>query len=491
MKTKFYLRHSLVFTMLLSVNFIFAQSVMFAKKYGGSGYDYGYSVKQTFDNGYIIAGSTTSYGSGGSDAYLVKIDSNGYQMWNQLFGGINIDKGFSIKETNDSGLVIAGYTNSFGNGGYDMYVIRTNKMGDTLWTKTYGGADWDFGFSIDITSDGGYIVAGGTYSSGNGNEDMYLVKLNSNGDTLWTKTYGGTNEDEAKSVKQTSDGGYILAGYTKSYGDINGDIYIVKTTLTGDTSWTKKIGGLNADEAADIIEAANGEFVLVGGTKSLGVGGYDCQIARLSITGNILWSQTYGTLNYNYATSVVETNTGNLVFSNTTEDSGAGLRDGNIFFANMAGGFVDTRTYGSAFNEEVFSIAKCRDKGFIICGYTEGYSSVFSDMYVVKTDSLGNSAPFTTSVFSIENTINQLKVYPNPSKSSSLISITLPDNIKTSDNYTIILTDIRGSEIKRYDLSPIDQSVFLSINDIEDGTYIINIIDKGIVVGHAKLVYIK
>src|ERR1035437_7667261 len=211
-------KHEIIFLLILLIAFSNKSSsqVKFEQILGGTGYDYGYSVIQTYDKGYVFAGSTTSYGSGNSDAYILKTDSLGVMLWQKTFGDINIDQAYSIKETTDSGLVIAGFTNSFGYGGYDMYVIKTDKNGNAIWTKTYGGTNWDFAYSIEPTTDGGYIIAGGTYSFGKGNEDMYLVKTNSTGDTLWTKTYGGANEDEAKSVKQTTDGGYMTVGYSEN-----------------------------------------------------------------------------------------------------------------------------------------------------------------------------------------------------------------------------------------------------------------------------------
>src|ERR1035437_159631 len=151
---------------VLAISFLFFASlcqaqVKFEKVFGGLNEDYGLSVKQTFDKGYIIAGASSSYGAGNSDVYLMKLDSNGNFKWRNTFGGANVNWGYYVQQTTDSGYVIAGFTNSVGHGGYDMYLIRTNSIGDTLWTKTYGGTDWDFAYSVSQTSDGGFIVAGG------------------------------------------------------------------------------------------------------------------------------------------------------------------------------------------------------------------------------------------------------------------------------------------------------------------------------------------
>ncbi len=484
------LKNILLVVLCIALHDIAFSQVKFAKAYGGTGYDYGYSVKQTFDNGYIVAGSTTSYGYGASDAFLVKIDSFGYQLWHREYGGINIDKAYSIKETSDSGLVVVGYTNSFGHGGYDIYLIKTNKVGDTIWTKTLGGVDWDFGFSIDVTSDGGYIVAGGTYSYGSGNEDMYLLKLDSSGDTVWTKTFGGINDDEAKSVKQTSDGGYIVMGNTKSYGDSDGDFLIIKTNSIGDTLWTKKYGGTLMEETGEIIEAANGDFIFTGGTLSYGTG-ERVYVARTSPIGDSLWSRVYGGPNYTYSASVVETSIGRIVFANTTANSGAGLKDAAAFVADQDGWFINNTSYGSPSNDEVFSISKCRDNGYILCGYTEGYGSIFSNFYVIKTDSLGASAPFTTSVFEVDRATSSFTIYPNPAKSYGEITLAFNDDVNFTGNCELILTDISGKVLQKIDVGLINTTVSFLLNDIKSGVYFITVKNEDSILGHVKFVSLK
>ncbi|MFH1010077.1 MAG: hypothetical protein V1784_02440, partial [bacterium] len=138
-------------------------------------------------------------------------------LWTRTYGGSSYEDAYSVQQTADGGYVLAGYTETFGGGNGDVYLVKTNSQGDTLWTRTYGGSTWDWAESVQQTSDGGYIMAGVTNSFGAGNEDFYLVKTNSQGDTLWTRTYGGNNADDALSVQQTADGGYIVAGGTYSF----------------------------------------------------------------------------------------------------------------------------------------------------------------------------------------------------------------------------------------------------------------------------------
>jgi len=202
---------------------------LWTKTYGGIEADCGLSVQQTSDDGYIIAGWTRSFGEGEGDVYLIKTNTSGDTLWMKTYGGIEADCGLSVQQTSDGGYIVAGYTRSFGEEGTDVYLIKLGANGDTIWTKTYGGTNWDYGYSVQHTSDGGYIITGQTESFGAGWCDVYLIRLGANGDTLWTRTYGGIHYDAGSSVQQTSDGGYIVAGWTYSFGVGLGDVYLIKT----------------------------------------------------------------------------------------------------------------------------------------------------------------------------------------------------------------------------------------------------------------------
>jgi hypothetical protein len=207
--------------------------------YGGPGDDFGWSVVQTSDGGYAVAGFTQSYGAGMNDFWLIKTDAAGNAQWNQTYGGPNIDQGYSVVQTGDGGYAIAGRTNSYGVGN-DFWLVKTDSSGTVQWNQTYGGPNYEEGHSIVQTSDGGYAVAGHTNSYGAGDYDIWLVKTDANGNMQWSQAYGGTGTDYWGIVVETSDGGYAIAGVTWSYGAGMDDFWLVKTDEYGvvpEASW--------------------------------------------------------------------------------------------------------------------------------------------------------------------------------------------------------------------------------------------------------------
>jgi hypothetical protein len=207
-----------------------------AKTYGGGDFDGADSIQQTTDGGYIVAGKTGSFGAGDGDIWVLKLNASGDVVWQKTYGGGGWDEAFSIQQTTDGGYIVAGTTGSFGAGGDDGWVLKLNASGDVVWQKTYGGKEWDEASSIQQTTDGGYIVAGTTGSFGAGGYDFWVLKLNASGDVVWQKTYGGGDHDEATSIQQTSDGGYIVAGWTKSFGAGGSDFWVLKLDASGDVA---------------------------------------------------------------------------------------------------------------------------------------------------------------------------------------------------------------------------------------------------------------
>jgi hypothetical protein len=367
---------------LLLVSTTAAQDTLWTRTYGGSLNDYGNSVQQTSDGGYIIAGYTGSYPS--YDVYLVKTDANGDPLWTRTYGGSDTDDASSVQQTTDGGYIIAGMTYSFGAGLYDVYLVKTDANGDTLWTRTYGGSGTDWGESVQQTSDGGYIIAGYTMSFGAGGFDVYLVKTDANGATLWTRTYGGSALDYGESVQQTTDGGYIIAGYTMSFGAGGFDVYLVKTDANGDPLWTRTYGGSDIDWGNCVQQTTDGGYIITGMTDSFGAGGCNVYLVKTDANGDPLGTRTYGGSDTDYGESVQQTSDGGYIIAGYTMSFGAYDYDFYLVKTDANGHPLWTRTYGGSGDDQSYSVQLTTDGNYIVAGYTESFGAGGADAWLVK-----------------------------------------------------------------------------------------------------------
>jgi len=405
------------------------------KTYGGWSSDEGRTIQQTLDGGYIVAGYTWSFGAGHDDVYLIKIDASGDAQWSRTYGGTGEDEGWSVRQTSDSGYIVAGWA-YFGDG--YVYLIKTDASGDTQWTRTYGGGN-DFGYSVQQTSDGGYIVVGGTYSFGAGDCDVYLINTNASGDTQWTRTYGGTDDDWGNSVVQTSDGGYIIAGMTASKGAGWADVYLIKTNASGDTQWTRTYGGTDWDEGSSVRQTTDSGYIVAGWTKSFGAGGYDVCLIKTNASGDTQWTRTYGGDSDDVGHSVRQTSDGGYIVAGYTWSFGAGDCDVYLIRTNAFGDTQWTRTYGGTGYDWGNSILQTLDGGYIVAGLTNSFGAGDFDVYLIKTDDGGNTGVEEPTTPRPKNSRTALRVQPNPFSSFAVV----PGHEAES----FILSDVSGRKV--------------------------------------------
>jgi hypothetical protein len=385
---------------LAAMNFsieITSAQIKFQKTFGGTGIDYANSIQQTSDSGYILAGYTTSFGAGLEDVYLIKTDYKGDTLWTRTYGGSGDDRGYSVQQTSDGGYIIAGYSFSFTASSFaDVYLIKTNSGGDTLWSKTYGGANDDKVFFVRQTSDGGYILTGSTLSFGSmsGAGDLYLIKTDVDGDTLWTKTIGGTGGGYAgKAIEQTSDGGYIVTG--SAYIGWYTDVYLVKTNSIGDTLWINRFdgagGGTPYDEGNSVKQTFDGGYI-VGGYKRNSGTSDDALLIKTDANGSIIWSKIYGSSSTENIYCVLQTSDSGYIFAGNQ-----GSYDLYLVKTNALGDTLWTKLYGGGNQEYGYSIQQTNDGGYIIGGVTNSTGAGSWDVYIIKTDINGNSGCNQTS----------------------------------------------------------------------------------------------
>ena len=250
--------------------------------FGGPEYEWGNSVAQTSDGGYIVTGTTYSYGAGNGDIWLIKTDADGNQEWDELFGGSEVEYGESVAETSDGGYIVVGSTMSYATGHSDVWLIKTDAHGVEEWSELFGGSDEDHGDSVAQTSDGGYIIAASTQSYGAGSSDVWLIKTDAHGVEEWSELFGGSEWDFGESVAQTSDGGYIITGCTESYGAGGSDAWLIKTDAHGAEEWSELFGGTSYDGGYSVAVTSDGGYIIAGDTASDGSGGSDVWLIKLS-----------------------------------------------------------------------------------------------------------------------------------------------------------------------------------------------------------------
>ena len=371
--------------------------VEWSRVIGGDADDFAHAVVPSSDGGYVVAGETSSYGAGGKDAWLVKLDREGDEQWRRTFGGPRDDVAYDLRQTGDGGYVLAGATQSFSADSAtenEFWLVKTNASGEQEWQRTFGNIELRGALDLDIsdvahtvrqTDDGGYVLAG--WSLGSRDRDVWLLKTNSRGVLLWSRQFGGRLEDKAYDVIQTSDGGYAVAGQTASSGSGGNDFWLIKTDHRGLKEWASTFGGQYNDEARAVVETIGGGYALGGYTWSYGAGLSDFWLVKVDSSGALEWDRTHGGLPRDAAHSLQQTTGGGLTLAGWSES----FSGGDQIWVVKTGPFGSThwtKTYRAGRSQATGAsgaraLQRTDDGGFVIAGWT-GPQGGLRDFSVIK-----------------------------------------------------------------------------------------------------------
>ena len=365
-----------------------------ARALGGASTDVASFARATSDGGIVACGFTASSGAGGEDAWVVRLDSSGTVLWQRAYGGPADDRAYVIQEAPGAGFIVLGWTESFGAGGRDAWVLRLDDSGNVVWQRAYGGAGFDQGDDIRFTPDGGFIAACFTTSAGAGQEDLWLLKLDAAGGIQWQRTLGGTAADLAEHVETTSDGGYLATGFTRSFGFGRNDVWVIKLSPSGDVLWQRVIGAPGDDIPEYLEKTADGGFVIAGATDSFGAGGTDAFLLKFDASGVLQWQRAYGGSGADYAESVRQTGDGGFIIGGHTDSSGAGGHDVWAVRLDASGDVLWQRTYGGEGEDFAYSLQPAASGGGVIAaGATRSFGAGSDDVFLLRIASDGRVAP--------------------------------------------------------------------------------------------------
>jgi hypothetical protein len=347
--------------------------------------------------GYVIAGYTSDSTVNDTDAYVVRMTTAGDTLWTKRINGTNNGKDllYKVINTNDGGYAFCGYSTNNGIGNDDAYFMKMDANGNVLWSKYWGGAGKDRAQDIIQTSDGGFAIAGYTTTAPAAYYDAFLIKTNSSGDTTWVKRYGTGGFDDANTLVQHPDGGFVLGGQSTN-GGTGLDMYMVRTDAGGNQLWTRKFGTMGTDNIEHIIRQSDGTYILTGGTDGPGLGGNDGSLVKTDSGGTVIWSKIYGGNSQDDFHQVYKTNDGGFLMSGTSRSSGALEPNMWLMKTNSSGDSTWSKTYGGDNHDHGYSAVQTADGGYIFVGYTSSFGFNGEDAYVVKTNSAGNIGNYLT-----------------------------------------------------------------------------------------------
>ncbi|MCB0795262.1 MAG: T9SS type A sorting domain-containing protein [Flavobacteriales bacterium] len=436
------------------------------RTYGGFDTDEARSVRQTADGGFVLLGSTGSFGFGGGDMYLIKLDASGLPEWSRTYTDAQVQFGSRIRVLPD-GYLMAGTTT--GPNGYDILLLKTDLNGMVQWQKQFGSEDWDLAADMELGPNNIFIV-GTTYGDAGSAGDIWVICTDLSGDTLWTRTLGTDLEDQGLGAGVSSDGGVLVSG-TSFIGPGDQDGIVAKLSATGDLEWSRSIGGDSTDLVTDVLEASSGSIVYCGNSRSYATV-TQVLVGELSLGGDSVWQYTYGSDGDSETREIVETATGDFGIAMFNSSFNAGGRDMFLMIMDPVGGFVLGKNYGGAFDEEGFSVDVTPNGGFIVAGTTETYGPGSRAMYVVRVHA--NAETDDDTVFEMFDPLpvpdhptqtNVVSFHPNPT--SNTVTVRSEEALRSMS-----LFDATGRPVRTASLNGTTDSIDI---DVPAGTYVANI----------------
>jgi len=381
------MRRTYIAILLLIAVACFAQT-QFTLLTGGSGRDEAYSLDCFSDGSYLMTGRTFSFGAGHTDIIVTKYSPIGTCEWAKVMGGEYADIGFSVEVTSDGGFIVAGRSQNFGMSYMGIFIAKFSSTATLEWAKGVHASYYEYCYKISQTSDNGFIIVGNVRSHGAGGDECALLKFSSTGNLEWAKAIGSPGDDQSYDGVVTSDGGYIITGSTDNYGAGDNDILVVKLDNTYGIEWSKAIGGTGDDFAEGIKQTSDNGFVIAGYSDTYGAGSLDILTLKLNSTGDLLWATSTGGTEDDLATSIIEASDGNIYTAGGTESYGAGDRDLVLLKHSSTGSFVWAKTVGGSGDDEAADIIETSDGGFALTGESQISST---EMLLVKFDASGEN----------------------------------------------------------------------------------------------------
>ncbi|MDH4212133.1 MAG: T9SS type A sorting domain-containing protein [candidate division WOR-3 bacterium] len=359
-----------------------APDTLWTKTYGEWNNEEPHGICQTPDSGYIVVGITNSMGAGDWDIYLIKTDPDGDTMWTQTYGGSNPDAAHAMCLAQDGGYIIVGTRDITD---WNVLMMKTDSLGSVLWTEEDGGMLRDWLNGVCPNPGGGYVAVGEiNVNSWNTSGNLGILAFDDNGNQNWIRSYGGSSYDGGTSIDTTTNG-YIIGGFTNSYGAGGSDVWLVRTNASGISQWTQTFGGVENDWASSVASTADGGYIIAGYTASYGAGSWDAYLIKTDSNGDSIWTRTYGGNLYDAALHVFQTDDGGYIITGFTGGIGEWI-GGDIWIMKIDenGDELWTSTYGGVYEDWGFITRPTFDGGYIVAAKTRSIGAGETDIYLIK-----------------------------------------------------------------------------------------------------------